>query len=113
MRGSTFIKLLKYNPVVLSTAIITREALNKVGVFNPKYEIAEEYDLWLKIGEYYPIDFIEQPLAKYRIHSEGIYRKNTILAYQEDLWIRDYWLKRNPGLKEYWAVESSLLNIVK
>jgi glycosyltransferase involved in cell wall biosynthesis len=100
LRGMAFKELFQANPIPLLTAVITREAFNKAGVFNPKYEIAEEYDLWLRIAEYYPIDFIEQPLAKYRVHSESATSKNHILNYKEDLQIKGYWLKRNPGLKK-------------
>src|SRR4030042_399160 len=64
-RGMAFNKLFQSNPIPLLTAVITREALNKAGVLNPKYEIGEEYDLWLRISEFYPIDFIEQPLGNH------------------------------------------------
>ena len=100
LRGMIFKELVQANPIPLLTAIITREAFNKAGVFNPKYEIGEEYDLWLRIAEYYPIDFIEQPLAKYRVHSESATSKNHILNYKEDLQIKGSWLKRNPVLKK-------------
>ena len=113
-RGMVFKELFKSNLVTLLTTVITREALEKVGVLNPKYEIGEEYDLWLRIAQYYPIDFIEQPLAKYRIHGESATLKNRILNYKEDLQIRGYWLKQNPGLKKelggrtkalkYWSI---------
>jgi glycosyltransferase involved in cell wall biosynthesis len=99
-RGMAFKELFQANPIPLLTAIITREAFNKVGVFNPKYEIAEEYDLWLRIAEYYPIDFIKQSLAKCRVHSESAYQKNPVLANKENLQILNYWLNRNPGLKK-------------
>ena len=98
-RGNAFAELFQSNVIPMLTAVIRKDALDKVGVFNPKYEIAEEYDLWLRIAEYYPIDFIEQPLAKLRVHSESVSQVNHILAYLEDLQIRDYWLNRNPGLK--------------
>jgi glycosyltransferase involved in cell wall biosynthesis len=98
-RGMIFKELFQANPIPLLTAVITRDTFNKAGVFKPKYEIGEEYDLWLRIAEYYPIDFIEQPLAKYRVHSESTSSKNHILNYKEDLQIKGYWLKRNPGLK--------------
>jgi glycosyltransferase involved in cell wall biosynthesis len=100
VRGKAFNELFQRNPIPLVTAIITKEALNKVGKLNPKYEIAEEYDLWLRIAEYHLIDFIEQPLAKYRLHSESVFRKNTIRHCQELLQIIDYWLKKKPHLKK-------------
>ena len=99
-RGMAFSQLFRSNLIPLLTAVITREALEKVGVFNPRYEIAEEYDLWLRIAQYYPIDFIEQPLGKYRVHGQSATSKNHLLSYKEDLQIRGYWLKKNPMLKK-------------
>ncbi len=99
-RGNAFNELFQFNFIPMLTVIIRREVLNKVGAFNPKYEIAEEYDLWLRIAECYPIDFIEQPLAKFRVHGESSYQKNTILSHQEALQIIEYWLDRNPNLRK-------------
>jgi len=98
-RGNAFVELFQSNVIPMLTVVIRKDVLDKVGVFNPKYEIAEEYDLWLRIAEYYPIDFIEQPLAKFRVHRESVSQVNHILACQEDLQIRGYWLNRNLGLK--------------
>ena len=99
VRGNAFWELLQSNPIPLLTATIRREVLDKVGVFHPRYEIAEEYDLWLRIAACYPIDFTEKPLAKFRVHHESSYQNNTVLSYREDLQIVDYWLNRNPDLK--------------
>lgn len=98
-RGNAFNELFQCNFIPMLTVAIRREVLSKVGIFNPKYEIAEEYDLWLRIAEHYPIDFIEQPLAKYRFYSESGSQRNIILVYQELLQIIGYWLNRNPELK--------------
>ena len=80
------------------TVVLRKEPLNKVGMFNPKYEIAEEYDLFLRIAEYYPIDFVEESLAKYRIH-DGNSSKDIKLTVAEDLQIMSYWLGKKPELK--------------
>lgn len=99
VRGNAFNKLLQDNFIPMLTVVIRREALDRAGVFNPKYEIAEEYDLWLRIAKYYPVDFIEQPLAQYRVHSESGSQRNSLLVCQEVLQIIEYWLNRNPELK--------------
>jgi len=99
-RGMVFNQLFQSNPIALLTAVIIREALNKAGAFNQKYEIGEEYDLWLRIAQYYPIDFIEQPLGKYRVHTQSTTSRHHLLNYKEDLQIRGYWLKKNPALEK-------------
>ncbi len=97
--GNAFNKLLRGNFIPMLTVVIRREMLDKVGEFNSGYKICLDYDLWLRIAESYPIDFIEQPLAKYMVHSESGFQKNTILRYQEVIQIIEYWLDRNPELK--------------
>ncbi|MHB8104029.1 MAG: glycosyltransferase family 2 protein [Dehalococcoidales bacterium] len=99
-KGMAFNGLFQQNPIPLLTAVITREALEKVGTFNPKYEIAEEYDLWLRIAQHYPIDFIDQPLGKYRFHSQSAMSRNHLLVYKETIQIRNHWLVQNPALKK-------------
>ncbi len=98
-RENVFNELLKGNFIPMLTVAVRREALDKVGVFNLRYKICQDYDLWLRIAKYYPIDFIEQPLAKYRFYGESSSQKNIVLAWQELLHIIDYWLDRNQGIK--------------
>ncbi|GEM_PF-717990 len=92
-RGNVFNELLMGNFISMPTAVIRRDVLNKVGVFNPKYEIGEEYDLWLRIAERFPIDFTEEPLAKYRTHVGNVSR-NQRLSICESIQIVDYWLEK-------------------
>jgi len=100
VRGADLKGLLKENTIAMLTTMVRKEALDKVGGFNTKYIIAQDYDLWLRIAEQYPIDFINEPLAKYRLHRGGASLKNHILNYREDLQIRGYWLKKKPVLKK-------------
>jgi glycosyltransferase involved in cell wall biosynthesis len=97
-RGNVFNELFYVNFIPILTAIVRKNVFNKVGMFDSKYKIAEEYDLFLKIAEQYPIDFIEKPLAKYRIH-RGNVSKNIELRVKEDLQISEYWLNKKPELK--------------
>jgi GT2 family glycosyltransferase len=81
-----------------STVMIRREVLSKVGVFNPKYRRAQDYDLWLRIAEHYPIEFINQPLASYRVNDEKRSR-NIELMIKADFQIMEYWLTKKPELR--------------
>jgi glycosyltransferase involved in cell wall biosynthesis len=97
-RGNVFNKLFQSNFIPMLTVMIRREILSKVGGFDPKYIIAQDYDLWLRIAEHYPIDFIEEPLAKYRIHGESISR-NRELAINEVFQLTEYWLDKKANLE--------------
>lgn len=98
--GRVFNELLTYNFIPILTVVIRGEVLGKVGIFDPKYLIAEDYDLFLRIAEHYPIGFIKEPLTKYRIHKHSASQKNMIRSFIEELEIKEDWLRRNPNLKK-------------
>jgi len=100
LRDMAFIELFQANPVALSTAVTTKHALVTIGDFNRNYEIAEEYDLWLRIADQFAIDYVDEPLGKYRVHSQSATSKNRLLTYKEGLQIRNKWLIKNPALKK-------------
>jgi glycosyltransferase involved in cell wall biosynthesis len=99
-RGAAFTRLLQDNFIPILTVVIRQEALGNVGGFNPSYKIAQDYDLWLRIAQHYSIDFIDQPLGKYRVHGQSATSKNHILNYIEEMLIRNIWLAKHPSLKK-------------
>jgi len=98
-RGNIFNELFCVDFIPLLTVVVRKEVLKRVGNFDPKYKISEDYDLFLKIAQIYPVDFIDQPLAKYRMHSGGA-SKNLETRIKEDLQIMEYWLNKKPELKK-------------
>jgi glycosyltransferase involved in cell wall biosynthesis len=99
-RGNVFNKLFcSYNFIPLLTAIVKKEVFGEVGLFDNNYKIAEEYDLFLKIASKYPVDYVEQSLAKYRVH-ESNFSNNQKIGIKEELEIIDKWLHKDPTLKK-------------
>lgn len=45
-----------------SSALMARSLIDKVGVFDEKFEVCEDYDLWLRISARYPVYLIDTPL---------------------------------------------------
>lgn len=45
-----------------SSVMISREVFEKVGLFDENLPVCEDYDLWLRISQIYPITFIDRPL---------------------------------------------------
>ena len=91
-RGHVFNELLcGYNFIPLLTAIIRKDVLDEVGLFNPDYKMAEEYDLFLRIAHLYSIDYVGSPMAKYRIH-EGNFSRNLDIGIKEELEILNKWI---------------------
>jgi len=46
-----------------STAVIRRECLSKVGMFDECFHISEDRELWIRISKYYDIKLIDEPLV--------------------------------------------------
>lgn len=59
-----------------SAVVIKREVFEKVGLFDPKLPVAEDYDLWLRISLKYPIILFNKPLIyKTGGHPDQLSRK--------------------------------------
>ena len=63
--GWVFTDLFIKNFIRTSSAVITRECLDRVGLFDEELKECEEYDLWLRIAAKYPVGFINESLAVY------------------------------------------------
>ncbi|MFN8456757.1 MAG: glycosyltransferase family A protein [Anaerolineae bacterium] len=69
-----FIQLLETgNFIANSTVMLPRLVLDKVGLFDETLPIfgCEDWDMWLRIAQIYPIYFIDQPLMYYRLHESN------------------------------------------
>lgn len=64
-------KLLTENFIPALTVFIRKECFDKVGGFDNNLW-AEDYDMWLRISKEFPIAFIDEPLAYYRIHDSNL-----------------------------------------
>jgi len=63
--------LMTQNFVASGSTTIKRAVLNDVGLFNEDLWIAEDYDMWLRISEQYPIEYIHQILYYYSVIPRG------------------------------------------
>jgi glycosyltransferase involved in cell wall biosynthesis len=60
------------NFIRTSSAIVKRECLEKIGLFDEELQQCQEYDLWMHIAVYYPIGFINESLSVYVDNPHGI-----------------------------------------
>jgi glycosyltransferase involved in cell wall biosynthesis len=74
-----------------STGLIPRSVAERVGNFDERLPPCEDTDLLWRIAARYPIDYVDEPLAKYRIHSSNAHanlprmRKAWTLLYAKAL----------------------------
>lgn len=97
-RGHIFNELLShYSFIPLVTVLVSRSIFEEVGTFDNDYEIAEEYELFLRIAQKHPFDFIDEPLANYRVHDSNWSHKQDV-GINEELKIMNHWLTEIPDL---------------
>jgi len=87
-RGHVFGELLMSGSAFLSTEtmIFRKSALEKLDyIFDDKFTAVMDYYLSLRIAYYYEIDYINEPLSKWRKHDESEGSKYPIRVPQEGL----------------------------
>lgn len=66
-----YILLLTHAIIPALTVMIRKQILKEVGFFDENL-VYEDYDMWLRIAMQYPLGYINQPLAFYRMHGTNI-----------------------------------------
>lgn len=67
-------------PISMPTAVFRKKALDSLsGWFDERYRFAEEYDLFLRMSYKWGCDYVNKPLAVYRIHDSN----NTKIFHRE------------------------------
>lgn len=64
--GDIFWQLLQWNFIPCPTVIFRRACLSRVGLLEDAAPGVEDWDLWVRIAELYPVLAIEQPVAIWR-----------------------------------------------
>ncbi len=84
-QGWVFRELLKRNFISCETVVIRKKALESLDEWFPEdMEMSEEYDLFLRLAYKWKFDYVDEPLAKWRIHE----RNDSSL--REHLVVKDY-----------------------
>ncbi len=64
--------LLQGNYMHVSSIIVTRDALEQVGLFDEAFKVAQDYDLWLRIAQRFPVVCINRILCGYRYRPDSL-----------------------------------------
>ncbi len=65
-RGQVLPEMFTQNFVCFSSVVVKREVFSRVGAFNPLFDLAIDYDLWLRVARYYQFDCVNEELVRYR-----------------------------------------------
>ncbi|MCK4791565.1 MAG: hypothetical protein KAV87_47980, partial [Desulfobacteraceae bacterium] len=81
--GECFEELFRENCIAVLTVVFKRECLNKIELFNERLAGVDDYEMWLKISKLYPLGYVDQILAKYRMHSSNAHRHYLKMGLME------------------------------
>ena len=72
-RGMIFQHLLRENFICFQGILIRRATLDHLDQwFDPRFEMIEDYDFLLRIAVNWNLDYVDEVLAKWRIHSDSL-----------------------------------------
>jgi hypothetical protein len=87
--GDLFLRLLlEGNFITASSAMVRRSLFETVGGFFESLHGTEDWDLWVRIAADHRVDFVDEPLVRYRFHAAGISRNYRRMWGQRDGVIR-------------------------
>jgi glycosyltransferase involved in cell wall biosynthesis len=74
VRGAVFSSLLEGNKIAGSGSgvLVKRDCFSKTGLFDETLPTCEDWDMWLRIAQYYDFDYVENKLVKLRRHSTSM-----------------------------------------
>lgn len=75
----------------ISNTCLTRKALDKIGLFNEKMLISADFEMWVRIAQYFDVGFINKPLIDLRDHHKQLSRNERYYINHliEDLQVYD------------------------
>jgi glycosyltransferase involved in cell wall biosynthesis len=79
-RGDIFQELLKENFVIVSSILLRRTCFEAIGLFDELVPFGLDYDMWIRISEFYQFDFVTKPLVKYSIHQNRLNTNFSLVA---------------------------------
>jgi glycosyltransferase involved in cell wall biosynthesis len=74
-RGNVLEAMFRHNFICFSSAVVRRSVLEEVSLFDTDLALAIDYDLWLRIAQRYPFDYVDEPLVKYRTGHASLSRR--------------------------------------
>lgn len=96
-RGRILRHLFLYPFITVSSVMVKKECLDKVCLFDPENPSTQDYDLWMRLAQYYRADFVPEALVRYRVHASGMSR-DRVFMLRWILYVIERQLHRTPDV---------------
>lgn len=73
--GFVLPQMFTQNFVCFSSAVVKRDVFAHVGRFDPLWDLAIDYDLWLRVAKFHRFDFVDEELVRYRTGHGNLSKK--------------------------------------
>jgi len=73
--GRVLDRMFVQNFVCFSSAVVRRTVFSHVGSFDPTWDLAIDYDLWLRVAKHYTFDAVDEALVQYRTGHGNLSKK--------------------------------------
>lgn len=111
-RGKVFGNLLSENFISTETMIYRKECLEKFPyIFDEEFSMAQDYDLSLRVAYFHELDYINDPLSKWRMHPNSLSNKKRFRFPHENKALIDRLCNYLPNIKI--EFEDQLNNFIK
>ena len=74
-RGRVLNEMFVQNFVCFSSVVVRREVFAHVGRFDPQWDLAIDYDLWLRVAKHHEFDYVNEELVLYRTGHGNLSKK--------------------------------------
>jgi glycosyltransferase involved in cell wall biosynthesis len=83
-----------------TAVLVSREALQRLGLFNVKLRQLTDLELWLRIAYFYDVGFVSAPLVGFRVHKGSVSSANerSGCAWLDRLWLLEG-LRAHPEIR--------------
>lgn len=90
--GNVFAELLSSYCVSLETLVVRKSFLDQMAYwFDPRFSMIEEMDFLLRLSKISEMDFVDEPLAKWRMHNQSwTYEKRSQFPIERKQMIETY-----------------------
>jgi glycosyltransferase involved in cell wall biosynthesis len=99
IKGDIYHQLLIKNRMTGGTVIVKKMVLDQVGLFDETLNAAENWDLWLRISKHSLVDYVNEPLMKYRVHA-GNMSKDALLMLSVTQRILSKYLEKSTDIPQ-------------
>ena len=113
-RGFCYHEMLNQYCISLESVVIRKECLFGLDIwFDPDYEIIEEFDFFVRISEKWKVDYVLEPLSKWRMHGASWSWSDPELFVHEKKLMLTKIEARNDLLKSYPDALIAFQNVVR